>query len=138
MSGKYVCELVELTKRFPWLLAQRKTKKKPESSEAQKERIAAARKRLAEAKVRMRRPATPPKTGFTNDKENVIFEAPGFFVVSSPLRQAKKGKENLIHSRFRATHMNPWCSDLEEQMTLEQASSFPSFGFHQCCICLSI
>uniref|UniRef100_A0A023FT31 Putative guanylate-kinase-associated protein n=1 Tax=Amblyomma parvum TaxID=251391 RepID=A0A023FT31_AMBPA len=58
--------------------ATKQMSKKRVPTELQKARIAASRKRLAEAKARM---ATP------DEKENaVVFEAPSFFLVSSPAR----------------------------------------------------
>lgn len=63
-------------------------------SELLKARIAASRKRLAEAKARMASASMTPPPEAANDKENVVFEAPGFFVVSSP---ARPKQHKIIH-----------------------------------------
>uniref|UniRef100_A0A1E1XS99 Putative guanylate-kinase-associated protein n=1 Tax=Amblyomma sculptum TaxID=1581419 RepID=A0A1E1XS99_AMBSC len=61
--------------------------KKCVPTELQKARIAASRKRLAEAKARMACTASEQTPTASHEKENaVVFEAPSFFLVSSPAR----------------------------------------------------
>ncbi|XP_077503440.1 uncharacterized protein LOC144113921 [Amblyomma americanum] len=61
--------------------------KKCAPSELQKARIAASRRRIAEAKARMACTASEQTPTASHEKENaVIFEAPSFFLVSSPAR----------------------------------------------------
>lgn len=72
-----------------------KASEKTGPSDLLKARIAASRKRLAEAKARMASAATTaPPVEEANDKENVVFEAPGFFMVSSP---ARPKQHKIIH-----------------------------------------
>lgn len=56
-------------------------------TELQKARAAASRKRLAEAKARMACTTSKQAPAALHDKENaIVFEAPNFFLVSSPRR----------------------------------------------------
>ncbi|XP_077540076.1 disks large-associated protein 5-like [Haemaphysalis longicornis] len=73
-------------------------------SELQKARIAASRKRLAEAKARMASAARTPPPEVAVEKENVVFEAPGFFVVSSP---ARPKQHKIIHETPECLNKTP-------------------------------
>lgn len=84
-----------------------KVTKGPENtglSETQKARIAASRKRLAEAKARMASGARAPPPEVADEKENVVFEAPGFFVVSSP---ARPKQHKTIHETPECLNKTP-------------------------------
>lgn len=76
-------------------------------TEAQKARIAASRKRLAEAKARMATTVTVEAPAETADKENaVLFEAPNFFLVSSPAR-SKQNKPRCPQGTPRSLQKTP-------------------------------
>uniref|UniRef100_L7M2B9 Putative guanylate-kinase-associated protein n=1 Tax=Rhipicephalus pulchellus TaxID=72859 RepID=L7M2B9_RHIPC len=76
-------------------------------TEAQKARIAASRKRLAEAKARMANTVTAEAPAVTADKENVVlFEAPNFFLVSSPAR-SKQNKPRCPQGTPRSLKKTP-------------------------------
>ncbi|KAL3181080.1 hypothetical protein MRX96_037137 [Rhipicephalus microplus] len=76
-------------------------------TEVQKARIEASRKRLAEAKARAATTVTARGPALTADKENaVLFEAPNFFLVSSPA-QSKHNKPNLFQGTPRSLQNTP-------------------------------
>uniref|UniRef100_A0A1E1X9X0 Putative guanylate-kinase-associated protein n=1 Tax=Amblyomma aureolatum TaxID=187763 RepID=A0A1E1X9X0_9ACAR len=75
-------------------------------TELQKARIAASRKRLAEAKARMACTAGKQTPTASHDKENaIVFEAPSFFLVSSPARpkHAKSRMPQVVPDSVRNT-----------------------------------
>lgn len=91
-------------------------------TEAQKARIAASRKRLAEAKARMATTATAQAFAGAADKENaVLFEAPNFFLVSSPARP-KQNKPRCPQGTPRSLQKTPNRKDFSPLMHVTRSA----------------
>lgn len=91
-------------------------------TEMQKARIAASRKRLAEAKARMATTATAQAFAGAADKENaVLFEAPNFFLVSSPARP-KQNKPRCPQGTPRSLQKTPNRKDFSPLMHVTRSA----------------
>ncbi|XP_049528894.1 disks large-associated protein 5-like isoform X1 [Dermacentor silvarum] len=91
-------------------------------TETQKARIAASRKRLAEAKARMATTATAQAFAGAADKENaVLFEAPNFFLVSSPARP-KQNKPRCPQGTPRSLQKTPNRKDFSPLMHVTRSA----------------
>ncbi|XP_075557015.1 disks large-associated protein 5-like [Dermacentor variabilis] len=86
----------------------------------QKARIAASRKRLAEAKARIATSAQA-SAGIADKENAVLFEAPNFFVVSSPARP-KQNKTRCPQGTPRSLQKSPKQKDFSPLVCVTQSA----------------